>query len=64
MLPGFWRNVSLANPIYYVINGLRYAVLNVGDTSFFVSFSAALIMTIVFTIIGVGLFQKGYRIKS
>ena len=64
MLPGFWRTVSLANPIYYVINGLRYAVLNVGDTPFFISFSVAFIMTIVFTAIGVGLFHKGYRIKS
>ena len=64
MLPGFWRTVSLINPIYYVINGLRYAVLGVGDTPFAISFSAALAMTIVFTFIGIGLFNKGYRIKS
>ena len=64
MLPGFWRTVSLINPIYYVINGLRYAVLGVGDTPFAISFSAALAMTIVFTVIGIGLFNKGYRIKS
>lgn len=64
MLPGVWRMVSLINPIYYVINGLRYAVLDVGDTSFLVSFSAALAMTVLFTIIGVGLFHKGYRIKN
>ena len=64
MLPGFWRTVSLMNPIYYVINGLRYAVLDVGDTPFAISFSAALAMTIIFTVIGIGLFNKGYRIKS
>ena len=64
MLPGFWRTVSLINPIYYVINGLRFAVLGVGDTPFAISFSAALAMTIVFTVIGIGLFNKGYRIKS
>ena len=64
MLPGFWRTVSLINPIYYVINGLRYAVLDVGDTPFAISFSAALAMTIIFTVIGIGLFIKGYRIKS
>ena len=64
MLPGFWRTVSLINPIYYVINGLRYAVLDVGDTPFAISFSAALAMTIIFTVIGIGLFNKGYRIKS
>ena len=64
MLPGFWRTVSLINPINYVINGLRYAVLDVGDTPFAISFSAALAMTIIFTVIGIGLFNKGYRIKS
>ena len=64
MLPGFWRTVSLMNPIYYVINVLRYAVLDVGDTPFAISFSAALAMTIIFTVIGIGLFNKGYRIKS
>ncbi|MBF88892.1 MAG: ABC transporter permease [Candidatus Marinimicrobia bacterium] len=64
MLPGFWKTVSLINPIYYVINGLRLAVLDVGDTSFLVSFSAALTMTIIFTVIAIGLFNKGYRIKS
>jgi len=30
MLPGFWRTLSMANPIYYVINGLRYSVLGGG----------------------------------
>ncbi len=64
MLPGFWKTVSLINPIYYVINGLRLAVLDVGDTSFLVSFSAALTMTIIFTVIAIVLFNKGYRIKS
>ncbi len=64
MLPGFWRNLSLANPIYYVINGLRYSVLGVGDSPFHVSLMAALAMTILFSAVGVFLFHKGYRIKS
>ncbi|HHZ99926.1 MAG TPA: ABC transporter, partial [Candidatus Marinimicrobia bacterium] len=34
MLPDFWRTISLVNPIYYVINGLRQSVLGVGDTPF------------------------------
>ena len=37
MLPPFWRQISLVNPIYYVINGLRYSILNIGDTSFSIS---------------------------
>lgn len=64
MLPGFWRNLSLVNPIYYVINGLRYAVLGVGDSPFAVSLVAAFVMTTVFTSTGIFLFHKGYRIKN
>ena len=29
MLPPFWRQISLVNPIYYVINGLRYSILKI-----------------------------------
>ncbi|MFQ6674904.1 MAG: ABC transporter permease [Fidelibacterota bacterium] len=64
MLPGFWQTLSLLNPIYYVINGLRYAVLGIGDSPFWISVVAALMMTVVFTIIGVAMFARGYKIKT
>lgn len=31
MLPEFWRNLSLANPVLYMVNGLRYALLGSSD---------------------------------
>lgn len=31
MLPEFWQKVSLANPILYMINALRYGMLGVSD---------------------------------
>ncbi|MBA3582459.1 MAG: ABC transporter permease [Gammaproteobacteria bacterium] len=31
MLPDFWRNVSFANPILYMVNGFRYGILGVSD---------------------------------
>ena len=31
LLPEFWRNVSKANPILYMVNGLRYGFLGVSD---------------------------------
>ena len=64
MLPPVWRSISLFNPLYYMITGLRYAVLGVADTSpwwsLFVSVSAA----VLFTLIGAFLFARGYRIKD
>lgn len=64
MLPGFWQTLSLLNPIYHVINGLRYSVLGVGDSPFWVSVGAALAMTALFTAIGVAMFARGYKIKT
>jgi len=66
MLPGFWRTLSLANPIYYVINGLRYSVLGAGaaDSSIGLSLFAAMLMTTLFTAAGTYLFHRGYRIKQ
>lgn len=32
-LPGFWKTVSLANPLLYLINGVRYGVLGQADVS-------------------------------
>lgn len=31
LLPEFWRNVSLANPIIYMVNAFRYGILGVSD---------------------------------
>lgn len=66
MLPGLWRTLSMANPIYYVINGLRYSVLGEGaaDSSIGLSLFAATLMTILFTVAGTYLFHRGYRIRQ
>ena len=64
MLPPFWRQISLVNPIYYVINGLRYSILNIGDTSFSISIIMTIFMTILFTSISIWLFKIGFRIKN
>jgi ABC-2 type transport system permease protein len=31
MLPEFWRNLSLGNPILYMVNTFRYGILGVSD---------------------------------
>jgi len=33
MLPEFWQNVSLFNPILYMVNAFRYGFLGISDTS-------------------------------
>jgi len=63
MLPEWAQTLSLVNPIYYMINGIRHTILGVGDSSLFISFSMAIILTFFFTILSVLLMQSGKRIK-
>ena len=64
MLPEFWRNISMINPLYWMINGLRYATLGVGDTSSEISLLISVSFAITFSTIASIMFSKGYRIKS
>ncbi len=64
MLPEFWQNVSLLNPVLYLISGFRYSFYEVSDVSVFTS-----IITIFTILIGCILFitytfVKGYKIKD
>jgi len=47
MLPEFWQNISLVNPILYMINAFRYGLLGISD----IDISAAFIIIIAFIIV-------------
>ena len=63
MLPEWAQTLSFINPIYYMINGIRYTILGVSDSSVYVSFFMAIILTIIFTITAILLMQSGRKIK-
>ncbi|MFQ6030768.1 MAG: ABC transporter permease [Dehalococcoidia bacterium] len=64
MLPPLWRSISLFNPLYYMINGLRFAVLGVADSSPWGSLVVSVAAAVLFTTVGAFLFARGYRIKD
>jgi ABC-2 type transport system permease protein len=64
MLPEFWQTISMFNPLYWMINGLRYATLGVGDTSPEISLIISVSFAITFSAIASIMFSKGYRIKA
>lgn len=64
MLPPLWRTLSHANPLYYMVDGFRYAVLGVSDSNPVVAVAVALGMTVAFTVGGILLFRSGYRIRQ
>ncbi|NEU11420.1 ABC transporter permease [Methylobacterium sp. BTF04] len=64
MLPPFWRVVSLANPVVYLISGFRWAFFGRSDVSVGVSFGMAFLF-LALCLAGVTwIFRTGYRLKS
>jgi len=69
MLPEFWRTVSLANPILYMVNALREGLLGSSDlASMNMSVGFSLLMIISFIVIlflvSLLLLQKGKGIRT
>ena len=63
MLPDWAQVASQYNPIYYMINGLRYTILNTSDSSPQTSLGVAIMLTIIFSIAAIMLMESGKKIK-
>ncbi|EGG99166.1 ABC-type multidrug transport system2C permease component [gamma proteobacterium IMCC2047] len=63
LLPEFWQNVSMANPILYMVNSFRYGILGVSDIN--VGFAFAMILVFVVALFMFALYllkhSKGLR---
>ena len=64
MLSEPWRTISYFNPIYWMISGLRYSTLNIGEDLNLISLFLCISFSCLFTIIASYLFKTGYKIKS
>ena len=64
MLPNWAQSLSYFNPIYYMINGIRYTILEKSDSSVTTSLWMAVLLTILFTSLAIILMKSGKRIKQ
>ena len=64
MLPEWAQTLSYINPIYYMINGIRYTILETSDSSVYISFWMAMFLTLLFTSLSISMMQSGKRIKQ
>ena len=64
LLPEFWRNLSLANPVLYMINAFRYSILGVSDIE--PGFALSLVLGFILILGGTALWllKKGVGIKT
>jgi ABC-2 type transport system permease protein len=64
MLPPIWRDITLFNPVVYLIDGLRWSFYGVADVNIWMSVG----MTVGFMLlclIGIAwIFKTGYRLRS
>lgn len=64
MLPEWAQEASFFNPVYYMVNGLRFTILGVSDSPPITSFIVALIMTVGFFLTAVLMMESGKKIKQ
>jgi len=64
MLPPFWQNVSLFNPVVYLISGFRWSFYGIADVSVFVSLAMSVAFLGIFIAIVAWIFRTGYRLKK
>ena len=64
MLPQFWQNISLFNPVLYMVNGFRMGMLGVSDASLLSAILIICSFIIVLGSISLWLLHKGIGVKK
>lgn len=63
ILPGAMKQLTFLNPMFYMINGLRYSILGYADTKLSSSFAVVIILGILLFAICVELFRRGIKLR-
>ena len=63
-LPPFMQALSHANPVFYLIDGVRFATLGVSDSSPLLGLGVILLALAAVTSLGWWMFRTGYRLKA
>ena len=63
-MPPFMQTLSHANPVFYLIDGLRRAVLGVSDSSPLLGLAVVIGATLAVSAVAWWMFRTGYRLKS
>lgn len=64
MLPDFFQKLSLLNPILYMVNALRYAMIGQSEVSMFSAFTIILLMLVFLTVLNLILMKKGVGLRE
>jgi ABC-2 type transport system permease protein len=63
-LPGFWRELSHANPFFYMIDGFRYGFFGASDVSPWLSGGIVVLSFLGVAAVCLALLKSGYKLRS
>mgnify|MGYP000154928782 CR=1 FL=1 len=63
-LPEFWAKVTLFNPVFYMVDGFRYAFLGSSESSVNLGLAILIASNIVLYVLTLTLFQRGIGLKN
>jgi ABC-2 type transport system permease protein len=64
MLPPFWQKISMLNPILYMVNALRHAMIGQGEVSMPLAMSIICLMLVTLIIINMIFLNKGIGLRE
>ena len=64
VLPPFWQNVALLNPVVYLISGFRWSFYSIEDVNLWLSLGMTLGFLALSIATVVWVFKTGYRLKK
>ena len=64
ILPTFWRHISQCNPLFYLLDGFRHALLGIGDIPLWLAFSLSGILTLCLLKVAVYLIENSARFRA
>ena len=64
ILPPFWRQVSLVNPVVYLVSGFRWSFYEHGDVSLGISVAMISVFTVMSLAVIAWIFKTGYRLRK
>jgi ABC-2 type transport system permease protein len=64
MLPKVVQNISLFNPMFYLVNGIRYSMTGMSDTPATLCAVISLALALGFFFFTVHLFKIGYKLRT
>src|SRR5215510_11696362 len=64
VLPPIWQNVTLFNPVVYLVSGFRWSFFGMADVSVGVSLAMTVLFLLICLTVVWWIFKTGYRLKS